>query len=42
MHPISRPLDSRFPYLPGIDALRALAVRDVFFVIGGYRFPEAR
>jgi Predicted acyltransferases len=31
MHPISRPLDSRFPYLPGIDALRALAVLAVFF-----------
>ncbi len=28
---ISRPLDSRFPYLPGIDALRALAVLAVFF-----------
>jgi peptidoglycan/LPS O-acetylase OafA/YrhL len=31
MHPISRPLDKRFPYLPGIDALRALAVLAVFF-----------
>ena len=31
MHPISRPQDSRFPYLPGIDALRALAVLAVFF-----------
>jgi len=28
---ISRPADSRFPYLPGIDALRALAVLAVFF-----------
>jgi peptidoglycan/LPS O-acetylase OafA/YrhL len=31
MHPISRPQDSRFPYLPGIDALRAIAVLAVFF-----------
>src|SRR5664279_2417842 len=31
MHLISRPQDSRFPYLPGIDALRALAVLGVFF-----------
>jgi peptidoglycan/LPS O-acetylase OafA/YrhL len=31
MHLISRPQDSRFPYLPGIDALRALAVIAVFF-----------
>jgi peptidoglycan/LPS O-acetylase OafA/YrhL len=31
MHPISRPQDKRFPYLPGIDALRALAVLAVFF-----------
>ncbi|HSS32191.1 MAG TPA: acyltransferase family protein [Solirubrobacterales bacterium] len=31
MHPISKPQDSRFPYLPGIDALRALAVLAVFF-----------
>ena len=31
MHPISRPADTRFPYLPGIDALRALAVLAVFF-----------
>ena len=31
MHLISRPLDSRFPYLPGIDALRAVAVLAVFF-----------
>jgi peptidoglycan/LPS O-acetylase OafA/YrhL len=31
MHPISKPQDSRFPYLPGIDALRALAVIAVFF-----------
>jgi peptidoglycan/LPS O-acetylase OafA/YrhL len=28
---VSRPLDKRFPYLPGIDALRALAVLAVFF-----------
>lgn len=28
---MSRPQDSRFPYLPGIDALRALAVLAVFF-----------
>jgi peptidoglycan/LPS O-acetylase OafA/YrhL len=28
---VSRPADSRFPYLPGIDALRALAVLAVFF-----------
>jgi peptidoglycan/LPS O-acetylase OafA/YrhL len=28
---VSRPQDSRFPYLPGIDALRALAVLAVFF-----------
>jgi peptidoglycan/LPS O-acetylase OafA/YrhL len=31
MQCISRPRDSRFPYLPGIDALRALAVLAVFF-----------
>jgi peptidoglycan/LPS O-acetylase OafA/YrhL len=31
MHPMSRPQDSRFPYLPGIDALRAIAVLAVFF-----------
>ena len=31
MHLISRPQDSRFPYLPGFDALRALAVLAVFF-----------
>jgi peptidoglycan/LPS O-acetylase OafA/YrhL len=30
MQLISRPQDSRFPYLPGIDALRALAVLAVF------------
>jgi peptidoglycan/LPS O-acetylase OafA/YrhL len=30
MPPISRPQDKRFPYLPGIDALRALAVLAVF------------
>jgi peptidoglycan/LPS O-acetylase OafA/YrhL len=35
MHPISRPQDSRFPYLPGIDALRALAVLAVFFYHSG-------
>ncbi|HZO05951.1 MAG TPA: acyltransferase, partial [Solirubrobacterales bacterium] len=35
MHPISRPADSRFPYLPGIDALRALAVLAVFFYHAG-------
>ena len=28
---MSKPQDSRFPYLPGIDALRALAVLAVFF-----------
>ncbi len=31
MHLISRPQDKRLPYLPGIDALRALAVLAVFF-----------
>jgi len=31
MKPMSRPQDRRFPYLPGIDALRALAVLAVFF-----------
>jgi peptidoglycan/LPS O-acetylase OafA/YrhL len=35
MHPISRPQDKRFPYLPGIDALRALAVLAVFFYHAG-------
>jgi len=35
MHLISRPADSRFPYLPGIDALRALAVVAVFFYHAG-------
>jgi peptidoglycan/LPS O-acetylase OafA/YrhL len=35
MHPISRPADTRFPYLPGIDALRALAVLAVFFYHAG-------
>jgi peptidoglycan/LPS O-acetylase OafA/YrhL len=35
MHLISRPQDSRFPYLPGIDALRALAVLAVFFYHSG-------
>ncbi len=32
---ISRPADSRFPYLPGIDALRALAVLAVFLYHAG-------
>ena len=32
---MSRPQDSRFPYLPGIDALRALAVLAVFFYHSG-------
>jgi peptidoglycan/LPS O-acetylase OafA/YrhL len=32
---VSRPLDKRFPYLPGIDALRALAVLAVFFYHSG-------
>ena len=32
---MSRPKDSRFPYLPGIDALRALAVLAVFFYHAG-------
>lgn len=32
---ISRPADSRFPYLPGIDALRAIAVLAVFFYHAG-------
>ena len=31
MQRISKPQDSRFPYLPGIDALRAIAVLAVFF-----------
>jgi peptidoglycan/LPS O-acetylase OafA/YrhL len=31
MHLISKPQDSRFPYLPGIDGLRAIAVLAVFF-----------
>src|SRR6476661_9275557 len=35
MHLISRPQDSLFPYLPGIDALRALAVLAVFFYHSG-------
>ncbi len=35
MQLISRPADSRFPYLPGIDALRALAVLAVFFYHAG-------
>jgi peptidoglycan/LPS O-acetylase OafA/YrhL len=35
MQLISRPTDSRFPYLPGIDALRALAVLAVFFYHAG-------
>src|SRR5215216_1296432 len=33
---MSRPQDNRLPYMPGIDALRAIAVLDVFFVISGY------
>jgi peptidoglycan/LPS O-acetylase OafA/YrhL/lysophospholipase L1-like esterase len=32
---VSRPHDSRFPYLPGVDALRALAVLAVFFYHAG-------
>ncbi len=32
---MSRPQDSRFPYLPGIDALRALAVLAVFLYHAG-------
>lgn len=32
---MSRPTDRRFPYLPGIDALRALAVLAVFFYHSG-------
>jgi peptidoglycan/LPS O-acetylase OafA/YrhL len=32
---LSRPLDKRLPYLPGIDALRALAVLAVFFYHAG-------
>jgi peptidoglycan/LPS O-acetylase OafA/YrhL len=35
MKAISRPQDSRFPYLPGIDALRALAVLAVFLYHAG-------
>jgi len=35
MHPITRPADTRFPYLPGIDALRALAVVAVFLYHAG-------
>jgi peptidoglycan/LPS O-acetylase OafA/YrhL len=35
MTSISRPHDSRFPYLPGIDALRALAVLAVFLYHAG-------
>ncbi|HEX3241158.1 MAG TPA: acyltransferase, partial [Solirubrobacterales bacterium] len=35
MHLISRPADNRFPYLPGIDALRALAVLAVFLYHAG-------
>jgi peptidoglycan/LPS O-acetylase OafA/YrhL len=35
MPSISRPQDSRFPYLPGIDALRALAVLAVFLYHAG-------
>ena len=32
---MSRPLDKRLPYLPGIDALRAVAVLAVFFYHAG-------
>jgi peptidoglycan/LPS O-acetylase OafA/YrhL len=32
---MSKPKDSRFPYLPGIDALRAVAVLAVFFYHAG-------
>ena len=32
---MSRPQDSRFPYLPGVDALRALAVLAVFLYHAG-------
>jgi len=32
---VSRPQDSRFPYLPGVDALRALAVLAVFLYHAG-------
>jgi peptidoglycan/LPS O-acetylase OafA/YrhL len=35
MHLISRPQDSRFPYLPGVDALRAVAVLAVFLYHSG-------
>src|SRR5689334_5147281 len=35
MPSIPRPQDSRFPYLPGIDALRALAVLAVFLYHAG-------
>jgi peptidoglycan/LPS O-acetylase OafA/YrhL len=35
MPSITRPQDSRFPYLPGIDALRALAVLAVFLYHAG-------
>ncbi len=28
---MSRPQDNRLPYMPGIDALRAIAVLAVFF-----------
>jgi peptidoglycan/LPS O-acetylase OafA/YrhL len=34
-HQVSRPQDKRFPYLPGIDALRALAVLGVFLYHAG-------
>jgi peptidoglycan/LPS O-acetylase OafA/YrhL len=32
---MSRPQDSRLPYLPGIDALRAIAVQAVFLYHAG-------
>ena len=32
---MSRPQDSRLPYMPGIDALRAIAVLAVFFYHAG-------
>jgi peptidoglycan/LPS O-acetylase OafA/YrhL len=35
---VSRPLDKRFPYLPGIDAMRALAVLAVFGYHAGLRW----
>jgi peptidoglycan/LPS O-acetylase OafA/YrhL len=35
---MSRPLDKRFPYLPGIDAMRALAVLAVFGYHAGLKW----